>query len=338
MCNIKGNGLNPVRRIDKPIAMPLNETMQSSVTLKRLRVLYTWGIITVPMIAFFLPLDLFFSVGATSCLLMILDFKQFWKALTYRGSYWFLVFTVYLIGLSLIYQNVLGLMACGFLLLIVIYFTVLRYVITPVLLEVLIWIVGLGSLISLYYTTVDFYGPNTIALYQFFIEYIPLGFSFVSGMAGDPNPASTFISSNFYGHLSAVIALISVAMVSESIQAFRRMPIVSTLRIAVFTVVLGVNLVALDLTLSWSAHLGLVAGVMVFALVWDWRWFLVFSGVVLIGLALQPQWILSFFPPLDDWVSTAAYRFRLYEAAWVEILKAPWFGRGLYTFPTSGEA
>jgi O-antigen ligase len=312
--------------------------MQGTMTIKRLRVFYTWGILIVPMVAFFLPLDLFLIVGSSCCLLMILDVKTFWEALVYQGSYWFMVFTVDLIGLSVIYQNFLGLLACGFLLLIVIYFTVLRYVMTPLLMEVLTWIVGLGSILSLFYTTIDFYGPNTIALYQFFIDFIPLGFSFVSGMVGDPNPASTFISSNFYGHISAVIALISVAMMAESIKSFRSAPIISSLKIAVLTVIVGANLVALDLTLSWSAHLGLVAGLMVFALVWDWRWFLAISSVVLIIGLVQSPWILAFFPPLDDWVSTANYRFGLYRAAWAEILKTPWFGRGLYTFPTIVEA
>lgn len=286
------------------------------------------------MVAFFLPLDQFFLIGTLACLLMVLDYRTFWKALTYKGSYWFMLFAVYLTGLSIIYQNLLGLMACGFLGLIVIYFTTLRYIMTKRLLDVLVWIVGLGSILSLYYTTIDFYGPNTKALYQFFMEYIPLGFSFVSGITGDPNPASTFISSNFYGHLSAVIALISIAMVIEGWKGYKLSPITASIKMVTFAIILGVNLVALDLTLSWSAHLGLVAGILVFLLVWDWRWFLVLFGVMVLGWILQPQWILAFFPPLDDWASSAAYRFKLYQAAWTEIIKTPWFGRGLYTFPT----
>ena len=295
-------------------------------------------IIILPMIAFFFPLDVFFAVGASACLIMVLQVKTFWRALLYRGSYWFLLFTALLTGLSVWQNNLLGLMACGFLWLIVIYFTYLRAVMTPLILEVLTWIVGLGSLVSLYFTTVDFYGPNTVALYSFFMTYIPLGFSFISGIAGDPNPASTFISSNFYGHLSAVLALISVAMVAEALRTFHQKRIFNSIKILVFALSLGVNLVALDLTLSWSAHLGLVAGIAVFALVWDWRWFVGVSLGIVVLAVIQKQWIIDFFPPLDDWGSSAAYRFKLYRVAFLEVLKYPWLGRGLYTFPTIYDA
>lgn len=320
----------------KPGFCGFNRTVNSrtKTILKGLRQVFIWGVITAPMIAFFLPLDRFFLIGTIACVLMVLDVVTFWKALKHKGSYWFMVFTVFLAALSFWQNNLLGLMACGFLLLIVIYFTYLRYVMTPLIINGLVWIVGLGSLLSLYYTTVNFYGPDTVALYEFFIKYIPLGFSFISGVAGDPNPASTFISSNFYGHISAVIALISVAMIAEGFKGLRRHPIYSAIKVSAFIGVLGVNLYALDLTISWSAHLGLVAGVMVFALVKDWRWFLAISVVVVLVAWRQPQWLLEFFPPTDDWVMSAEYRFKLYAAAWQEVQKHPWIGRGLYTYPT----
>lgn len=316
----------------------MNQSGKQSVTRNRVQRILDWIIIVLPMIAFFLPLDVFFAVGITACLVMILQVRTFWRALFTRGSYWFMVFTGLLVGLSVWQNNLLGLMACGFLLLIVIYFTYLRAVMTPRILEVLTWIVGLGSLVSLYYTTVDFYGPNTVALYAFFMKYIPLGFTFMSGIAGDPNPASTFISSNFYGHLSAVMALIGVAMVAEAFRKFHQNRVFNSIKIIVFALSVGVNLIALDLTLSWSAHLGLVAGIAVFALVWDWRWFVgVSMGIVLVTV-FQKQWVIDFFPPMDDWVSSATYRFKLYRAAFSEVLKYPWLGRGLYTFPTIYEA
>ena len=286
------------------------------------------------MMAFFLPLDQFFFLGTVACVLMVLDVKTFWKALWYKGSAWFMAFTLYLAALSLWQNNLLGLLACGFLLLIAIYFTYLRFVMTPLLLEVLMWIVGLGSLLSLYYTTIDFYGPNTVALYAFFIKYIPLGFSFISGVAGDPNPASTFVSSNFYGHISAFIALLSVAIIAQSIRTFRQLWGYKLIKVLGFLGILGVNLVALNLTESWSAHLGLVAGLFVFALVWDWRVFALISVGVLAIAAIQPDVLIEIFPPTTDWVSSATYRFNLYEAAWTEILKHPLIGRGLYTYPS----
>jgi O-antigen ligase len=317
---------------------PLKHVKQYPIPRNRVQHLLDWIMIIGPMIAFFFPLDVFFAIGTIACVVMVLHVRTFWRALITRGSYWFMGFTFLLIGLSVWQNNFLGLVACGFLLLIVIYFTYLRYVMTPHLMETLTWIVGLGSLISLYYTTIDFYGPNTIALYEFFIKYIPLGFSFISGIAGDPNPASTFISSNFYGHLSAVMALISMAMVAEALRTFHQRRIFNSIKIIVFTLSVGVNLVALDLTLSWSAHLGLVAGIAVFALVWDWRWFVGVSiGIALLAV-FQKQWIIDFFPPMDDWGSSAAYRFKLYRAAFLEVLKFPLFGRGLYTFPTFVEA
>jgi O-antigen ligase len=70
----------------------------------------------------------------------------------------------------------------------------------------------------------------------------------------------------------------------------------------------------------------------------DWRWFVVISVGVLFVAWYQPQWLLGYFPPTDDWVMSATYRLQLYAAAWDEVLKHPWIGRGLYTYPTVFEA
>ena len=136
-----------------------------------------------PLISFFLPMDQFLLFGGLACLLIILNIKELIKVIEYKHNYVLYIFTIYMILIAYLNQNDLGLIASFFLILVTIFTTYLRYKLNKIHFEIMMIILGLGSMLSLYYTTVDFYTTSTYKLYQFMMIYIKIPYSFMTGIA-----------------------------------------------------------------------------------------------------------------------------------------------------------
>lgn len=227
----------------------------------------------------------------------------------------------------------LGIIAVGFLLLITIYITNLRMIITRLLFEKIMILFGVGSLFSLYYCTVDFYTSSTYRLYEFFMELIPLDYSYITEIGENIRSSSTYINGNFYGHISAFIALIALSYILSSLKYITHKQWKYIVKLSFYLVVLGVNLFALNLTQSRSAFIGFLVGAAVLIIIFDVRIFIALSIPVFLFIVFQYDAFLSLLPRLDSAALSFDYRLSLYKAAFQEILKNPFIGKGFYTYP-----
>jgi len=285
----------------------------------------------IPMITFFLPMDQFFLFGGIACLLIVLNVKEFIKVLMYKQNYILYVFSLYMTLLAYFNNNTLGFMASFFLWLVTIYTTYVRYKLTKIRFELMMIICGLGSMLSLYYTTVDFYTTSTYKLYLFFMEYILIPYQFITGIAENFRSTSTFINPNFYGHISAFIALVSVYYIIDSIYKFKQNWKLYSIKFIFYCVVLIINLISLRLTESRSAFIGLVIGLIFLLTVYDFKLFFIIVIPSLLFVYMNPEFLLKLFPRVDTIGLEAGIRIDLYLAAINEITHNILFGKGLYT-------
>lgn len=287
----------------------------------------------LPVVAFFFPMDQFFFLGTLCCLAIILNVKKFTKSVLTKKNYLFFIFSGYMLILALINKNIMGIIAVGFLLLIIIYISTLRLVLTKGLFETLMVIIGFGSIFSLYYCTVNFYTTTTYKLYEFFMKYIHLRFFYVTDFAKGIFTSSTFINSNFYGHISAFISLICLYYILSSFKSLFHKQWWYVLKLFFYIAILGVNLYALYLTQSRSSVIALVIGAAVLILFFDARLFIGLSIPLILFITYKYDTFLSFFPRLSSASIDIDYRLGLYKAAFQEILKNPFIGKGFYTYP-----
>jgi O-antigen ligase len=290
-------------------------------------------VLFLPIVAFFLPLDQFLFFGTICCLVIVLNLRKFSKAVLFRKNYLFFIFSVYMLVLALLNKNVMGLIAVGFLLLILIYMTSLRTFITKGIFETLMFIIGVGSLFSLYYCTVDFYTTTTYKLYEFFMVYIHIPYTYVTQIAEGIRSASTFIDPNYYGHISAFIALISLYYILSSLRSLLHKQWLYVFKLVFYSVILCVNIYALYLTQSRSAFIGLLIAGALMILVFDARVFIGLSIPLVLFITFKYDVFISIFPRLGTATIDFNYRLTLYKAAFSEILKHPFIGRGFYTYP-----
>lgn len=288
-------------------------------------------VIFAPMITFFLPLDQFFLWGGLACLFIVLNIPDFIRVIRFKWNGLLYLFCVYMTVLATLNDNTLGLIASFFLWLVTIYSTYLRTRLDKITFEILMVITGLGSMLSLTYTTVDFYTTSTYRLYRFFMQYIHFDYQFITGIAENFRVTSTFINPNFYGHISAFIALIAIFFCLDSIRNLKKNWIRYGFKLAFYTVVLAVNLVALQLTQSRSATFALLIGIPFLVAAFD-GWLAITLGLGLFGVWMwKPELILSLLPRLESVGSSAEVRLDLFLIAYHEIQNNPLFGQGMYT-------
>lgn len=308
----------------------IKEFLKHNLTIKNIVEIIS---IFLPIIASFLPMDLFLVIGTTICILLVINFRQFKHSFMYKGNFLFYIYAFYMGILALVNNNLLGLIAVFFLLLILIYISFLRTIITKIKFDVLMLVIALGSLFSLYYSTVNFYTTSTYSLYEFFMKLILIPYTFVVGIAEGVRSSSTFIQPNFYGHLSAFIALISLYYILSSLKKIYHKYYLYLLKLVFFVVILGVNLFALNLTQSRSAYIGFIVGALVLVLIFDTRLFIGLS--ITLGFLITTKYdrLLSLFPRLDTVSLDSVGRINLYKSA-IEAIKDSWlFGKGFYTYP-----
>jgi len=287
----------------------------------------------LPIIASFLPMDQFLVIGTLTCTLLVLNIKQFKNSFIYRENFLFYIYTFYMGISALIFKNALGLISVFFLLLIINYSSFLRMTITKKIYEVLMAVIGLGSIFSLYYCTVDFYTTSTYRLYEFFMKLIPRTYIYVIGLAEGVPSSSTFIIQNFYGHISAIIALISIFYILSSLKKIYHKQFPYLIKFVFYLVILGVNLFALNLTQSRSSYIGLIVGVSVLIMVFDFRIFIGLSIPLCFFIATKYDSLLLLFPRKDSFGLDLEYRINLYKSA-IAAIKDSWlFGKGFYTYP-----
>lgn len=286
-----------------------------------------------PLISFFLPLDQFFLWGGLACLLIVLDINTFSKSIKYKQNWILYLFTTYMIFLAYINDNTLGLIASFFLVLVTIYTSYLRLSLSKIRFEISTIILGLGSFLSLYYCTVDFYTTSTYKLYEFFMEYIHIPYSFITGLADGVRSSSTFINPNYYGHISAFIALIAISQLIKYVRLLPKKTIISLLMILFFTLVLGVNIVGLVLSQSRSSFIGLIVGILFLVWAYDRMGFFILICGILIYSLKNTDWIFLAFPRIEALELSADLRIRIYLITLEEIKNNLFIGKGLYTFP-----
>ena len=287
----------------------------------------------LPIVAFFLPLDQFLLIGTICCVVIVLNVKRFTKALIFKKSYLSFVFIFYMLILADINNNVMGMIAEGFMLLILIYMSNLRPFITKGIFETLMFIIGGGSIFSLYYCTIDFYTTSTYKLYEFFMKYIHIPYTYITQIAEGIRSASTYVDPNFYGHISAFIALISIYYILSSLKSLFHKKWLYLFKLSFYTLILVVNIYALYLTQSRSAFIALLVGTAVLILVFDARLFIGLSIPLVLFISLRYDDFLGLFPRLSTAGLDLDYRLSLYKAAFEEILKNPFIGKGFYTYP-----
>lgn len=287
----------------------------------------------LPLVAFFLPMDQFFFFGSIACLMILLNVKEFKKIFFFRRNYLLYVFILYMSALALVNKNVLGLIAAFFLLLVVLYVTYLRTKMTHEIFETMMVMIGFGSMFSIYYCTINFYTTSTYKLYEFFMKYIHLSFNYVTDFAKDINISSTFINMNIYGHISAVIALISVYYILLSLKKISQRNWIYLIKLFFYLVILAVNLYALHITHSRSSAIGFAVGLAVVVFVFDARLFIVLSIPTVLMFIFNFNFMIALFARRDTFVFDLEYRLRIYLASIKEIIKHPFIGKGFYTFP-----
>jgi O-antigen ligase len=287
----------------------------------------------IPMISFFLPMDQFFLLGGIACIFIVLDFKTFKKSILFRNNWVLYIFTVLMTFLAWTNQNTLGLIGAFFLWLVTIYTTYLRTRLTRQRFETMSIILGLGSIVSLYYATVDFYTTSTYQLYLFFMRYIHLDFDFITGIAEGVRSSSTYINPNFYAHISAFIALLALYQILVRMQNAFKDSFIQIPLIFFYGLVIAVNLIALTLSASRSSLIGLVIGTLFLLWALNRKGFLIGFLFLSIFLIQDNQWLLQNFLRLDVIELAAEVRIDLYLAAIQEIRLNPFFGKGLYTLP-----
>lgn len=286
-----------------------------------------------PMISFFFPMDIFLGISIIACLLIVINFKEFIKVILFHTNYLLYIFAIYMSVLAALNNNTLGLITSGFFYLVVIYVTYLRYKMTKVIFETLMVICGIGSMFSLYYCTINFYTTSTFRLFAFFIKFIPIPYAYITRIADNIRSTSTFVDPNYYGNISAIIAVISVFYILQSIRNLKKNKTGYMVKIVFYLVVLGVNLYGLHLTQSRSSYLALIAGIAFLILTFDFRLFigLLIPIVLIIVFKFTP--ILHLFPRLDSLGVSASTRLKIYDVALQEIRKSVFFGKGFYTLP-----
>ena len=289
--------------------------------------------IFIPMVSFFLPVDLFLLGLSSSVLLILMDAKNVKKLVFTHHNYLLYLFCFYMFVLASVNKNVLGQIASGLFFLVVVYVTYLRTKMDRGLFEELMVLCGIGSMFSLYYCTVDFYSTSTFLLLDFFAKYIPIPYTFITEIAKNLRSTSTFINSNFYGNISAVLSLIAVYYILREFRIRKIHPDASWRKMAFYTIVLIVNLYGLSLTQSRSSVLALLAGLAFLILTFDVRWFiaLLIPAILVIVFRFEP--ILSLLPRMDSLAGSASTRLEIYHIAMQEIRMNLFFGKGLYTFP-----
>ncbi|HAM63373.1 MAG: hypothetical protein A2Y20_08625 [Firmicutes bacterium GWF2_51_9] len=287
----------------------------------------------VPMVSFFLPVDLFLIGLTSSTLLILLNVGELKKIVFGHHNYLLYLFCFYMFVLASVNRNVLGQIASGLFFLVVVYVTYLRTKMTRELFEAMMVLCGIGSMFSLYYCTVDFYSTSTFLILDFFAKYIPIPYVYITEIAKNLRSTSTFINSNFYGNISAVMSLIVVYFILQGIRQRKTNPSLSWVKIQFYAVVLIVNLYGLSLTQSRSSVLALLAGLAFLILTFDVRWFiaLLIPSVLVIVFRFEP--ILSLLPRLDSLAGSASTRLEIYRIAMQEIRMNLFFGKGFYTFP-----
>ena len=287
----------------------------------------------IPMISFFLPMDQFFLWGGLACVFIVLDIKSFKNVILYRKNWVLYIFTFLMTFLAWINQNTLGLIGSFFLILVTIYTTYLRMRLTRKRFEILSIILGLGSMVSLYYTTIDFYNTSSYQLYQFFMQYMTLNYRFISGIAEGIRSSSTYINPNFYAHISAFIALLALYQILIRLRKVIKDPINQITLILFYGLVIEVNLIALSLSQSRSSFIGLLIGTLFLLWALDRKGFFLGFLVLSIYLIQDNQWLLQTFPRIENIDLSAEVRIDLYLTAIQEIKLNPLFGKGLYTMP-----
>ncbi|MRS05710.1 hypothetical protein EG832_21210, partial [bacterium] len=275
--------------------------------------------IFIPMVSFFLPVDLFLLGLSSSVLLILMDAKNVKKLVFTHHNYLLYLFCFYMFVLASVNKNVLGQIASGLFFLVVVYVTYLRTKMDRGLFEELMVLCGIGSMFSLYYCTVDFYSTSTFLLLDFFAKYIPIPYTFITEIAKNLRSTSTFINSNFYGNISAVLSLIAVYNILREFRIRKSHPDASWRKMAFYTIVLIVNLYGLSLTQSRSSVLALLAGLAFLILTFDVRWFiaLLIPSILVIVFRFEP--ILSLLPRLDSLAGSASTRLEIYRIAMQEI-------------------
>ena len=192
--------------------------------------------IFVPMVSFFLPVDLFLLGLSSSVLLILLDVKNLRKLVFTHHNYLLYLFCFYMFVLASVNKNVLGQIASGLFFLVVVYVTYLRTKMDRELFETLMILCGIGSMFSLYYCTVDFYSTSTFLILDFFAKYIPIPYTFITEIAKNLRSTSTFINSNFYGNISAVLSLIAVYFILREFRIRKSHPDASWRKRAFFSI------------------------------------------------------------------------------------------------------
>lgn len=289
--------------------------------------------IFLPLLASFLPLDQFFMIGFLLCAFILTDCIFFSKLICSCKTNYIFYYILYMFIASQYNENTMGIIAVGFLLLISIYISYLKFFITRKIFDVVMIIIGFGSMFSIYYSTIDFYTTTTYKLYEFFMDLIPIPYVYIKGFAEGVRSASTYVDPNFYGHISAFIALIALSYILSSLKQVYHKQWKFILKLSFYLFVLGVNLFALNLTQSRSAYVGFIIGAAVLILVFDARVFIALSIPVFLFIVFHYEAFLSLLPRLDSAALSLDYRLSLYKVAFQEIIKNPWFGKGFYTYP-----
>lgn len=194
-------------------------------------------------------------------------------------------------------------------------------------------ILGLGSMLSLYYTTVDFYTTSTYQLYLFMMNYIKIPYSFMTGIAENFRSTSTFINPNFYGHICAFIIIVAVYNVLDSIKNIKNNWKIYLPKMLFYIIVIGVNLIGLRLTESRSAFIGLVLGLVFLLTSYNIKLFFLVILPSILYVYFNPEILIDVFPRLSSIEIEAEVRMDLYLVAINEIKHNFLLGKGLYTMP-----
>lgn len=290
--------------------------------------IYEAIILLGPLVGMFLPEYLFATIAIPSFLLIVFNIPLMKQICLYKKNYLLWIFGVYAFVLSLIYQNSLGMITAVIAMLIFIWFSYLRTVMTKEKYEFMGVIIGLGSLLSIYFTTVDYHQQISVKIVDYFASLFNLNYAYM--LDETSRAQSTFFHPNFYGYIIIVVILFSLFQILNRLPKQKSK---SNIALILFYVgILIANISVINLPQSRSMYFALIAGCVVMMAMISYKYFFVFVLPIICYISLEFSVILAEIPRIQSFISDFATRYEIWKTAKIAFSDNFLFGRGFYTY------
>lgn len=218
----------------------------------------------------------------------------------------------------------MGILAGRLAMLCLIYISYLRYSMTSFRFELMSIIVGCGSLLSIYFSKIDYHKTISYKIIKLFQENIGISYSYNMGN----RIASTFFHPNYYGYMIIGIILLSIYMILKNIIKFKP---INLLKILFYTFILLANASMIFASKSRLMFLALFIGILILFIALN----LIIGSITSIGICsiiyLNFNKIIAILPRFDSLDSGTKVRMRLWATSFENIKQDFISGKGYYS-------